>query len=119
MLLRGLTWLILFQLLGTALNVLFLPFLPSAIIGMLLLVIFLRLRGSVSESLGTAASGLLRFLPLLLTPAAVGVMMYGNELTTEAVSIFVSLTLTFILSVPLTGRLMQYLIERQSREEKA
>ena len=119
MLLRGLTWLILFQLLGTALNVLFLPFLPSAIIGMLLLVIFLRLRGSVSESLGTAASGLLRILPLLLTPAAVGVMMYGNELTTEAVSIFVSLTLTFILSVPLTGRLMQYLIERQSREEKA
>ena len=45
LLIRGLSWLILFQLLGTALNVLFLPFLPSAIIGMVLLVVFLRLRG--------------------------------------------------------------------------
>ena len=35
MLLRGLTWLVLFQLLGTALNVLFLPMLPGPIIGML------------------------------------------------------------------------------------
>lgn len=39
MLLRGLTWLILFQLLGTALNVLFLPILPGPIIGLLLLFI--------------------------------------------------------------------------------
>ena len=37
MLLRGLTWLVLFQLLGTALNVLFLTLLPGPIIGMLLL----------------------------------------------------------------------------------
>ena len=41
MLLRGLTWLVLFQLLGTALNVLFLTLLPGPIIGMLLLFAFL------------------------------------------------------------------------------
>src|SRR5690606_39978714 len=48
LLIRGLSWLILFQLIGTALNVLFLPFLPSAIIGMVLLVLVVRLRGRVS-----------------------------------------------------------------------
>ena len=37
MLLRGLTWLVAFQLLGTVLNVLFLPMLPGPIIGMVLL----------------------------------------------------------------------------------
>ncbi|HLT05218.1 MAG TPA: CidA/LrgA family protein, partial [Pseudomonas sp.] len=36
MVLRGLTWLILFQLLGTVLNVLLLPILPGPIIGLLL-----------------------------------------------------------------------------------
>ena len=39
MLLRGLTWLVLFQLLGTALNVLILPVLPGPIIGLVLLFV--------------------------------------------------------------------------------
>src|SRR5690606_26353337 len=76
MLLRGLTWLVLFQLLGTALNVLLLPMLPGPIIGLLLLFVALLLRGQASESLQVAASGLLRYLPLLLVPPAVGVMAY-------------------------------------------
>ena len=41
MLLRGLTWLVLFQLLGTALNHLILPVLPGPIIGLVLLLIYL------------------------------------------------------------------------------
>ena len=63
MLLRGLTWLVLFQLLGTALNHLFIPVLPGPIIGLLLLLGFLIARGQVSEPLSQAASGLLRYLP--------------------------------------------------------
>ena len=118
MLLRGLTWLIVFQLIGTALNILFLPFLPSPIIGMALLVVFLRLRGKVGESLEMASSGLLRFLPLLLIPPATGVMMYGSDVTADAVAILVSLTLSFLLVVPLAGHLMQYLVRRQARREE-
>lgn len=38
MLLRGLTWLVLFQLIGTALNHLLLPVLPGPIIGLLLML---------------------------------------------------------------------------------
>ena len=117
LLIRGLSWLILFQLLGTALNVLFLPFLPSAVIGMVLLVLFLRLRGSVSASVETASTGLLRFLPLLLTPPATGIMMYGKEIAADAAAILISLTVSFVLVVPLTGHLMQYLVKRQTRKE--
>ena len=68
MLLRGLTWLVLFQLIGTALNHLLVPVLPGPIIGLLLLLVFLMVRGQVSEPLSQAASGLLRYLPLLLVP---------------------------------------------------
>ena len=118
LLIKGLSWLILFQLIGTALNVLFLPFLPSAIIGMVLLVLFLRLRGQVGESIETASGGLLRFLPCC-TPPATGIMMYGSEIAADAAAILVSLTVSFILVVPLTGHLMQYLIKRQARREEA
>ena len=62
MLLRGLTWLVLSQLLGTAINVLFLSMLPGPIIGMLLLFVFLLVNGEVGEPLSVAASGLLRWM---------------------------------------------------------
>jgi putative effector of murein hydrolase LrgA (UPF0299 family) len=55
MLLRGLTWLVLFQLLGTALNHLFIPVLPGPIIGLLLLLVYLLVCGQVSEPLNEAA----------------------------------------------------------------
>src|SRR5574344_788964 len=67
MLLRGLSMLILFQLLGTAINVLFLPMLPGPIWGFVLMFVYLLLRGGVSENINLASSSLLKYLPLLLT----------------------------------------------------
>ncbi len=113
MLLRGLTWLIVFQLLGSGLSVLLLPFLPGPIIGMVLLVIFLCLRGGTGESLDMAASGLLKYLPLILVPPAVGVMAYGREIAADATAIMVALLLSFVLTLPLCGWFMQKLIRRQ------
>ena len=56
MLLRGLTWLVLFQLLGTAINHLLVPFLPGPIIGLLLLLFFLMARGEVGTSVALQES---------------------------------------------------------------
>ena len=62
----------LFQLIGTAINHLLLPVLPGPIIGLLLMLGYLIWRGEVGEPLSLAASSLLRYLPLLLVPPAVG-----------------------------------------------
>lgn len=115
MLLRGMTWLVFFQLLGTGLNVLLLPFLPGPIIGMLLMVVYLSVRGGVSESISLAASGLLTYLPLILVPPAVGIMAYGAEIMADATAILVTLGVSLALSLPLCGWLMQKMIERQER----
>jgi holin-like protein len=115
MLLRGLTWLVLLQLCGTLLNVLFLPMLPGPIIGMLLLFGCLLLRGEVGEPLTVAASGLLRYLPLLLVPAAVGAMTYVQVLAADFWAIIGALSLSLLLSLAFAGWLMQKLIERQNR----
>src|SRR5690606_15665066 len=118
MLLRGLTWLVLFQLLGTALNVLFIPILPGPIIGLLLLFAALLLRGSASESLQVAASSLLRYLPLLLVPPAVGVMVYTEAILQDFWAIVGVLVISLLLSLVFTGWLMQTLIQRQTRRRE-
>ncbi|WP_019340026.1 CidA/LrgA family protein [Stutzerimonas stutzeri] len=116
MLLRGLTWLLLFQLLGTALNVMVLPMLPGPIIGLLLLFVALLARGQASESLQVAASSLLRYLPLLLVPPAVGVMAYTEAILKDFWAIVGVLVLSLVGSLVFTGWLMQTLIRRQQRK---
>ena len=117
MLLRGLTWLVLFQLLGTAINHLFLPVLPGPIIGLVLLLGFLILRGEVGAPLSEAASSLLRYLPLLLVPPAVGVMVYAADIAADFWAIAGALVLSVLLSMAFVGLLMHALIKRQARRE--
>jgi putative effector of murein hydrolase LrgA (UPF0299 family) len=116
MLLRGLTWLVLFQLLGTALNHLFLSILPGPIIGLVLLLAFLMFRGEVSEPISLAASSLLRYLPLLLVPPAVGVMVYATAIAADFWAIVGALVLSLMISLTFAGWLMQKLIDRQARK---
>ncbi|MGN8277343.1 CidA/LrgA family protein [Pseudomonas sp. SMV71] len=114
MLLRGLTWLVLFQLLGTAINHLFLPVLPGPIVGLLLLLGYLIIRGEVAEPLSLAAGSLLRYLPLLLVPPAVGVMVYARAIAADFWAIVGALVLSLVLSMAFTGVLMQRLARRHA-----
>jgi len=117
MLLRGLTLLILMQLLGTAINVLFLPMIPGQVIGMLLLFALLVVRGEVSPPLNEAASSLLRYLPLLLIPTAVSSVLFIDTISGQLLAVSAAMLLSLILSVLFTGWLMEKLIARQPRSE--
>ncbi|PWB34374.1 CidA/LrgA family protein [Pseudomonas sp. SDI] len=118
MLLRGLTWLVLFQLVGTAINHLLVPILPGPIIGLVLLLIFLMLRGEVGAPLNEASSSLLRYLPLLLVPPAVGVMVYAADIAADFWAIAGALVLSVLIALVFCGVLMQKLIARQSQREE-
>ena len=118
MLLRGLSWLVLCQLLGTVLNVLLLPMLPGPIIGMLLLFAFRMLRGEVGEPLSVASSSLLKYLPLILVPPAVGVMAYASDIAADFWAVVGALVLSLLVSLAFAGWLMQKLIERQQRQQR-
>jgi putative effector of murein hydrolase LrgA (UPF0299 family) len=118
MLLRGLTWLVLFQLLGTAINHLFVPVLPGPIIGLLLMLAYLVWRGEVGEPLSLAASSLLRYLPLLLVPPAVGVMVYAKDIAADFWAIVGALVLSLVVAMGFVGVLMQKLVKRQAQREE-
>lgn len=115
-LLRGLFWLVLLQLVGVVLNHWLLPMLPAAIIGLLLLSVWLMWRGSVPEPLQQAAGGLLPFLPLLLAVPASGIMTSGDLLLAELPVIATALVLSLLITVPFCGWLLQTLIRRQERK---
>lgn len=118
MLLRGLTWLVLFQLLGTALNVMVVPILPGPIMGLLLLFVALLVRGQAGDSLQLAAKSLLRYLPLLLVPPAVGVMAYTEAILDDFWPIVGVLVLSLVVSLVFTGWLMQALIHCKQRKAR-
>ena len=118
MLLRGLTWLVLFQLLGTAINHLALAVLPGPIIGLLLLLVFLMVRGEVGKPLNEASSSLLRYLPLLLVPPAVGVMVYAKDIAADFWAIVGALVISCLVTLAFVGVLMQKLIHRQGKRKE-
>lgn len=115
MLLRGLTWLIFFQLLGTGLNALGLSLLPGPIIGLLLLFAWLMWNGEVPAPVGEASASLLRYLPLLLVPPAVGVMAYAGVIAEHFWAIVGSLCVSVVLSIAFAGWLMNHLSRRGER----
>lgn len=79
----GITLLFVMQLLGEALVYgLHLP-LPGPLVGMLLLVLALLLRGHVPQGLREASSALLQNLMLLFIPAVTGVMMHFGRVAQE------------------------------------
>ena len=117
MLLRGLTWLVLFQLIGTAINHLLLSVLPGPIIGLLLMLGFLIWKGEVGEPLSLAASSLLRYLPLLLVPPAVGVMVYAKDIAADFWAIIGALVLSLVIAMGVVGVLMQSMVKRKEKDQ--
>lgn len=71
---------------------------PGAIIGMAILLGYLILRGEVAESLSTSSQYLFPYLPLLLIPASVGVIQYGELLEKEGIAVLAALVISLIIS---------------------
>lgn len=88
---------------------------PGPVVGMALLFVGLTARGGVPEGLGRVVDGLLSHLSLLFVPAGVGVMLHVAMLREEWLAISVSLVVSTVLTILVTGLLMTALIRRAER----
>ena len=107
MLLRGLTWLVLFLLLGTALNALFLTLLPGPIIGMLLLFVLLSLQIVRFSWVELGGGLLLRHMGVLFVPVAVGLVAWLEPLRQSFGLIMLCVVLGIVLILAAVGHLYQ------------
>ena len=88
--------------------------LPGPVMGMAILFILLVVRGQVSPSLGKLSSGLLSHLSLLFVPAGVGVMLHADLLEAELLPIVVSLVVSTLITLVVTGWIMQKLTSHET-----
>lgn len=95
----GLIQILFFQGLGELVSKIMLPTLPGPVIGLVLLVFWLMLRGDVNASLANVADTFSRYLGLLFVPAAVGVVLYLPELKTNAFAIGTALVCSVVLTI--------------------
>jgi len=110
--LEAIAILLICQLLGEAIVIgLDLP-LPGPVIGMAILFFGLMIYGKVPESLGSMTKGLLDQLSLLFVPAGVGVMTHLTLLGEEWIPITASLVISTLITLGLTGFMMQKLVVR-------
>lgn len=86
---------------------------PGPVIGMVLLLAGLAVRGSVPDGLGSVADGLIRNLSLLFVPAGVGVMQHLRLIGEEVVPISVALVVSTLLTIAVTGLCMRWFEARR------
>jgi len=108
--LESLAVLLLCQLLGELLVVALDWPIPGPVIGMALLFTGLMIRGELPQPLADTANGLLGQLSLLFVPAGVGVMTHLTLLGHQWLPITASLVVSTLLTIAVTGWLMQRLV---------
>ena len=104
--LKTLTVLLLYQLAGeTTAMLLHLP-VPGPLIGMLMLLATLAVRGHAPAYLREGANNLLTHLSLLFVPAGVGIMVHFGRLRDEALPIVISLLVSTALTIAVTALIL-------------
>lgn len=94
---------LMFQAVGeTLVFVLSIP-IPGPVVGMLLLFLYLLVRGRNDEKLAAFSAGFLRHLALLFVPAAVGIMLHLERVAQEWLPILAALVGSTLLSILVTG----------------
>lgn len=116
---RALTILILYQLAGTVIQeAIGLP-VPGAVIGLIMALLWFLFVSPPSEDMRQTAQGLLKYLGLLFVPAGVGVVNELGPLRKDALAITVSIVVSTILGLLVTGVIMQWFLNRREVQPDA
>lgn len=116
--LTGLTFLLIFQLVGEVLvQALALP-LPGPVLGLMLLFLALLVRGEVPPSLREASGGILQHFSILFVPAGAGVLLHADRLGADWLPIAAALVASTLLSITVTALTLRLLMRRRPRAER-
>ncbi len=103
----GLVQILLCQGAGELTSHFLLPFLPGPVIGLLILLAVLSIKGSVNDDLAVVSNAFSQHLGVLFVPAAVGVILFLPQLKANAVAVLTALTVSVVLSIAVTALLLQ------------
>ena len=108
--LPALTALLLCQLIGeVAVRLLEIP-VPGPVLGLVLMLAVLALRGGVPANIQTTAGNLLKHLSLLFVPAGVGVLQHLGRIEAEWLAIAAALLVSSVATIVVTAVVMRGMI---------
>lgn len=115
--LSGIVTLFSFTVIGNVINdALSLP-IPGSVIGLVLLVIYLQISGTDSESLNTVSQLCIRYLGVLFIPGCVGVFFLGDLLAQQWLPITLAILVATPISLVATALLVQWLLNLGTKSE--
>ncbi len=91
------------------------PF-PGPVAGMILLFVFLLIKGEIPEELGNVSAALLNNLSLMFVPAGVGVMVHFKLLGSDALPLSIALIVSTLLTIAVTALVMKLLNKQMSAD---
>jgi holin-like protein len=91
------------------------PF-PGPVAGMILLFVFLLIKGEIPEELGNVSAALLNNLSLMFVPAGVGVMVHFKLLGSDALPLSIALIVSTLLTIAVTALVMTLLNKQMSAD---
>ena len=109
--LRALTGLILCQFAGEVIARAAGLAMPGPVLGLVLLLAILAVRGGPDEAMRSTTAGLLRHLSLLFVPAGVGVITQLDALGRDWLAIAAAITVSTALGLAVTASVMQRLVK--------
>ena len=106
---HGFLILLVCQLLGELIVTLLEVPIPGSVVGMVLLLIGLIIRGEVPDGLRLTGEGLLKVLPLLLVPAGVGLMTHFELLSVYWGELLIALFVSTLVTMFVVALLLKLL----------
>ncbi|TDR50288.1 holin-like protein [Halomonas ventosae] len=88
---------------------------PGPVIGMVILLVALMIRGKVPSSLRLTGEGLLRYLTLLFVPAGVGLMVHFELIAADLWPIVVTLVASTAVTLGVTAWVLERLQHGHAR----
>lgn len=115
---QAIATLLVFQLTGELLARLSALPVPGPILGMVLLLLVLTVRGGIPQSLDTVSSAILRHLSLLFVPAGVGLMMHAVRIRSEWEAIVGAVVASTLLTLLVTAAVFRLCAREPARRAR-
>ena len=116
--LEYLTLILICQFIGElSISLLELP-IPGPVVGMILLFLYLLIKGAVPSSLSKVSNTLLTNMSILFVPAGVGVMAHATLLKTDFWPLMVAMVVSTLVTIIVTALVMKKL-NRKSQPDGA
>ena len=112
----GLVQILLWQGLGELVSHFLIPILPGPVLGLILLLVFLFLKGHANSSLLVISDAFSQHLGLLFIPAAVGVILFLPQLKAHALAVITALVVSVVLTITTTAIILRLFAKKDSND---